>query len=145
MDIVDRPMTCMSLRDPRNYKQQCQKYMPWPAIAFAMNHDPCPFMKLTSPRRGAILLWKEPHFQPDLPLTIKADASGFAFGCIISQIFAAGDLHPICFYSRKFTPAELNYPIYDKELLAVVEAFSVRARWNMRAIALETSNHTHKY
>ena len=26
-------------------------------------------------------------------------------------------------YSRKFTPAELNYPIHDKELLAVVEAF----------------------
>lgn len=32
-------------------------------------------------------------------------------------------LHPICFYSRKFTAAELNYPIYDKELLAVVEGF----------------------
>ena len=29
----------------------------------------------------------------------------------------------MCFYSRKFTPAELNYPIYDKELLAVVETF----------------------
>ena len=63
------------------------------------------------------------HFQPDLPLTIEADASNFALGCIISQPSAAGDLHPICFYSRKFTPAELNYPIYDKELLAVVEAF----------------------
>ena len=63
------------------------------------------------------------HFQPDLPLTIEADASDFALGCIISQTSAAGDLHPICFYSRKFTPDELNYPIYDKELLAVVEAF----------------------
>ena len=31
------------------------------------------------------------------------------------------DLHPIC--SRKFSPAELNYPIYDKELLAMVAAF----------------------
>ena len=29
----------------------------------------------------------------------------------------------VCFYSRKFTAAEFNYPIYDKELLAVVEAF----------------------
>ena len=41
----------------------------------------------------------------------------------MSQTSEAGDLLPICFYSRKFTPAELNYPIYDKELLAVVEAF----------------------
>ena len=37
-------------------------------------------------------------------------------------------MHPICFYSRKFTPAELNYPIYDKELLAVVAAFK---RWRV--------------
>ena len=44
-------------------------------------------------------------------------------GCILSQSSPAGDLHPVCFHSRKFTPAELNYPIYDKELLAVVEAF----------------------
>ena len=63
------------------------------------------------------------HFQPDEPLTIEANASDFALGCILSQTSAAGDLLPICFYSRKFTPAELNYPIYDKELLAVVEAF----------------------
>ena len=63
------------------------------------------------------------HFQPELPLTIEADASDFAMGCILSQTTPTGDLHPICFYSRKFTPAELNYPIYDKELLAVVTAF----------------------
>ena len=63
------------------------------------------------------------HFQPELPLTIEADASDFALGCILSQTSPAGDLHPVCFYSRKFTLAELNYPIYDKELLAVVEAF----------------------
>ena len=63
------------------------------------------------------------HFQPELPLTIEADASDFALGCILSQTSPASDLHLVCFYSRKFTPAELNYPIYDKELLAVVEAF----------------------
>ena len=63
------------------------------------------------------------HFNPDLPLTIEADASDFALGCDLSQPSPTGDLHPICFYSRKFTVAELNYPIYDKEVLAVVEAF----------------------
>ena len=64
------------------------------------------------------------HFQPSQPPTIEADASDFALGCILSQPSANGDLHPICFYSRMFTPAELNYPIYDKELLAVVAAFN---------------------
>ena len=46
-----------------------------------------------------------------------------ALGCILSQPSPAGNLHPLCFYNRKFTEAELNYPKYDKELLAVVEAF----------------------
>ena len=63
------------------------------------------------------------HYQPDLPLTLEADASDFALGCILSQPSPAGDLHPICFYSKKITLAVLNYPLYDKELLAVVEAF----------------------
>ena len=63
------------------------------------------------------------HFQPDLPITIETDASDFAIGCILSQPGPNGDLHPVCFYSRKLSPAELNYPIYDKELLAVVAAF----------------------
>ena len=56
-------------------------------------------------------------------MVIEADASDFALGCVLSQPTAEGDLHPVCFYSRKFTAAELNYPIYDKELLAVVAAF----------------------
>ena len=47
------------------------------------------------------------HYQPDLPLTVEADASDFALGCVLSQPSPTGDLHPLCFYSRKFTPAEL--------------------------------------
>jgi len=34
-----------------------------------------------------------------------------------------GDIHPIAFYSCSMKPAELNYKIYDKELLAIFEAF----------------------
>ena len=75
------------------------------------------------------------HYQPELPITIEADASDFALGCILSQTSPAGELHPVCFYSRKFTPAELNYPIYDKELLAVVEAFK---QWRVYLEGAET-------
>ena len=31
-------------------------------------------------------------------------------------------LHLVAFFSRKLTPAECNYEIYDKELLAIVNA-----------------------
>ena len=54
---------------------------------------------------------------------MEANASDFALGCILSQQNPDGELHPVCYYSRKLSPAELNYPINDKELLAVVEAF----------------------
>jgi len=43
---------------------------------------------------------------------------------IISQISPYdGDIHPIMFYSCRMQPAELNYKIYNKELLAIFEAF----------------------
>jgi hypothetical protein len=31
-----------------------------------------------------------------------------------------GKWHPIAYYSRKFTPAEENYDVHDKELMAIV-------------------------
>jgi transposase InsO family protein len=63
------------------------------------------------------------HFHPSRPSTIETDASDFAIAAIISQPGADGVLHPIAFYSRKLTGPELNYEIYDKEMLAIVTAF----------------------
>src|SRR5690606_12308326 len=34
-------------------------------------------------------------------------------------------LHPVAFMSRKLNPAEINYEIYDKEMLAIVAAFEL--------------------
>jgi RNase H-like domain found in reverse transcriptase len=31
-------------------------------------------------------------------------------------------MRPIAFFSKKFHGAELNYPIYDKEFLAIISA-----------------------
>ena len=42
---------------------------------------------------------------------------------IILQHDYDGILHPVTFYSKKHSPAECNYEIYDKELLAIVRAF----------------------
>src|SRR5882724_9784768 len=64
------------------------------------------------------------HFNPDNPIVVETDASDYAIAAIISQISPDdGDIHPIAFYSRSMQLAELNYEIYDKELLTIFEAF----------------------
>ncbi len=62
------------------------------------------------------------HFNPDLPTILEADASDFALGAEVSQRGEDGRVHPIAFHSRKFNPAKMNYEIYDKEMLAIVES-----------------------
>ena len=62
------------------------------------------------------------HFHPDRPSILETDASDFAIAAVFSQHDAANVLHPVAFYSRKLSAAELNYDIHDKEMLAIVEA-----------------------
>jgi len=54
---------------------------------------------------------------PEKPYTVTTDASDLAIGGILSQ-----EGHPIAFYSRKLSPAEQNYPVHEKEELAIVNA-----------------------
>jgi len=51
---------------------------------------------------------------------LETDASDFAIAGIVSQKFEDGKIHPVRFVSRKLSPAELNYDVYDKEMLAIV-------------------------
>jgi RNase H-like domain found in reverse transcriptase/Integrase zinc binding domain/Chromo (CHRromatin Organisation MOdifier) domain/Integrase core domain len=62
------------------------------------------------------------HFHPDRPSTLETDASDYAIAAVLSQPDANNILHPVAFYSRKLTPAELNYEIHDKEMLAIIVA-----------------------
>lgn len=62
------------------------------------------------------------HADPDKPFIIETDASGYAYGATLSQYGPDGKLHPIAFLSKSMTPAEKNYDIYDKEMLAIVRA-----------------------
>ena len=61
------------------------------------------------------------HFDRSRPAILEADASNEALGGTVSQYDDDGVLHPCAFHSRKFTSAERNYEIYDKEMLAIVE------------------------
>ena len=63
------------------------------------------------------------HFSPNRPIVIETDASDYAIAGIISHPDEQNQLRPIAFYSRKLTDVELNYEIYDKEMLAIVWAF----------------------
>ena len=62
------------------------------------------------------------HFRAEFPTMLETDASDYAIGCILSQHHPDGVWHPIGFYSRKFSTSELNYPIHDKELGAIISA-----------------------
>jgi hypothetical protein len=61
------------------------------------------------------------HYKPDLPVFLYTDASGFATSAIFSQKHD-GQLHPVAFWSRKSNPAECNYDIHNREILAIVLA-----------------------
>jgi len=63
------------------------------------------------------------HFQPQEPVIGEMDASDFTLGAVLSQCDGNNHLHPVAFYSGKFSPAEINYEIHHKELLAIVYAF----------------------
>ena len=52
------------------------------------------------------------------PFIVETDASNFAVGAILSQEFD-GQLYPIAYISTSLTNSQLNYPIFDKELLAI--------------------------
>ena len=64
------------------------------------------------------------NFQSSKPFIIDADASGNAVGAVLSQAEDApgGVEHPIAYYSHTLSPAERNYSVTRKELLAMVMA-----------------------
>lgn len=60
-------------------------------------------------------------FDPKKPIQIETDASDKAIGACLTQEYD-GKRRPVACHSRKLTPAEQNYDIHDKELLAIVAA-----------------------
>jgi hypothetical protein len=63
------------------------------------------------------------HLDPAKPFIVETNVSDFVLGAILSQFGINGLLHPVAFYSRKLTSAEINYHVYDNELLAIIMAF----------------------
>lgn len=58
-------------------------------------------------------------FDPSLPVEVHVDASHYAAAAVLMQ-----NGRPIAFESRKLNSAELNYPVHEKEQLAIVYALT---------------------
>jgi hypothetical protein len=60
------------------------------------------------------------HFDYDHTIIVETDASNYISASILLQYNDNRILYPITFCSKKYTLAEYNYKIYDKELIAIV-------------------------
>uniref|UniRef100_A0A8C1MA50 Gypsy retrotransposon integrase-like protein 1 n=2 Tax=Cyprinus carpio TaxID=7962 RepID=A0A8C1MA50_CYPCA len=75
------------------------------------------------------------HPDPSLPFLVEVDASNTGIGAVLSQRPGPQEkLHPCAFYSRKLNPAERNYDVGDRELLAMKAAFEEWRHWLEGAI-----------
>jgi len=65
------------------------------------------------------------HWVPDVQLVVETNASDYALAAILSIMTKDNEIHPIAFHSRTFSALELNYDVYNKELLSIFEAFKI--------------------
>jgi hypothetical protein len=64
------------------------------------------------------------HYVPYRPALVETDTSDFAIAGIHSQNFVDGKLHQVSFISRKLSQVDINYNVFDNEMLGIV--FSLR-------------------
>ena len=62
-------------------------------------------------------------FESEKLITLEINASDKAIKACINQSNDKKHLHFITFHNKKLTDAELNYKIYNKKLLVIVDSF----------------------
>jgi hypothetical protein len=62
------------------------------------------------------------HYDPGRETMLETDASDGVVAAVLSQQNDKQEWHPVAFFSKTMAPAELNYQIHDKEMLAIVKA-----------------------
>ena len=87
-----------------------------------------------------------PDFEKTFSLSV--DASGVGAGAVLLQEDDQGVEHPVCYFSKKFSPAQRNYSVIEKELLALILAlqhFSVYIPPFGPSVKVYTDHHPLKY
>lgn len=70
------------------------------------------------------------HPDPARQFVVEVDASDMGVGAVLSQRGAKDEkLHPCTYFSRCLLPAERNYDVGNRELLALVLALQEWRRW----------------
>jgi hypothetical protein len=96
-------------------------WLTWKHTHFARaNECSKSFETLKQALTTAPILW---HFNYDREIIVETDTCDYISAGVLSQYDDQGILHPLTFFSKTHTPAECNYEIYDKELMAIIIAF----------------------
>jgi RNase H-like domain found in reverse transcriptase/Reverse transcriptase (RNA-dependent DNA polymerase)/Integrase zinc binding domain/Retroviral aspartyl protease/DNA N-6-adenine-methyltransferase (Dam) len=87
-----------------------------------------------------------PFTGPDALFELYTDASDKGIGAVLLQDQGAGP-QPVSFESRKLRPAELNYPVHEQELLAVVHGIKTYRHYleGCKHFTLYTDHHSLKF
>lgn len=114
----------------RNYSQTALPLTALTSVKTTFSWTPeadAAFLRLKSLFSNApILIQADPTKQ----FVLEVDASDSGVGAVLSQ-FSDSDhkTHPCAFYSRRLSPAERNYDVGDRELLAIKMALEEWRHW----------------
>jgi hypothetical protein len=82
------------------------------------------------------------YFDPGLETFVFTDASDFAIGGWIGQRSSTtGPIQPCVYWSRKLIQAELNYPVHERELLALVKILRKHRAWLLSQHIVARTDH----
>lgn len=62
------------------------------------------------------------HYRPEYECMIETDASDGVIAGVFSQLHPDSIWYPVAYFSKSMAPAEYNYEIHDKEMLAIVRS-----------------------
>jgi hypothetical protein len=63
------------------------------------------------------------QFNPDHDVIVETDTCDYMAAGSLSQYDNDGILHPVTYLSKKHSPVDYNYEIYNKELIAIIHTF----------------------
>ncbi|USP72775.1 uncharacterized protein yc1106_06638 [Curvularia clavata] len=75
------------------------------------------------------------HYHPEYDTKVETDASDGVVAGVLSQKQPNGNWCPVAFFSKVLSGSELNWEIHDKELFAIVTAFS---KWRPELLSVRS-------